>query len=143
MQPGWMDSSLARARSILRRMSSSLAVQTNGCGSAFQAARKASMACTNSGTLTKAPRRIQIQTHHVGQLLHKLRIPRQLECPAEVRLEVMQLPKPVDRVLAHALGALAISRQLQFMPLGLVCKVAAISASHWARSYCGLRPRPA
>ena len=37
-------------------------------------------------------RRIQIQTHHVGQLLHKLRIPRQLEGPAEVRLEVMQLP---------------------------------------------------
>jgi len=27
------------------------------------------------------------------------------------------------------------------MPLGLVCKVAAISASRWDRSYCGLRTR--
>ena len=45
---------------------------------------------------------LQIDADHVGELLHKLRIPRQLEGLRQMRLELMILPCPVNRVLADA-----------------------------------------
>jgi hypothetical protein len=47
----------ARARRTLAMLSSAFAVQTNGLGSSFQAARNASMAAINWGTERNAPRR--------------------------------------------------------------------------------------
>src|ERR1039458_3180273 len=35
---------------------------------------------------------VQIQPHHIGQLLQEFRIPRELKDVAQVRLEVVQLP---------------------------------------------------
>src|SRR5208283_3775870 len=41
-------------------------------------------------------RRIEIQADHVGQLLQKLRIAREFESSAQVRLKIVQLPQSVD-----------------------------------------------
>ena len=48
-------------------------------------------------------RGIQIQAHHIGQLLHKARIARQLEALGAVRLQVVAAPDRADRGFAHAL----------------------------------------
>jgi hypothetical protein len=47
--------------------------------------------------------RIQIQPHHVGQLLQEVRVSGQLETRGAVRFDLMTLPDPVDRGLAHPL----------------------------------------
>src|SRR2546422_305879 len=48
--------------------------------------------------------RVQIQPHHIGQLLQEFRIPRQLKGAAQVRLEIVQLPQSVHCVLTDLLG---------------------------------------
>ncbi len=48
--------------------------------------------------------RIQIQADHIGQLLQKPGVARQLETLDPVRLEVVTAPDVVDRGLAHALA---------------------------------------
>ena len=63
-----------------------------------------SAVCLGLGTMigykrivtTLGVRWVQIKSHHVGQLLQKPRVPRQLEGPTQMRLQVMQLPQPVD-----------------------------------------------
>src|SRR5271167_4556706 len=48
-------------------------------------------------------RRVQIQAHHIGQLLQKFCIPRELERLTQMRLELVQLPQSIDRILTHPL----------------------------------------
>src|SRR5256884_9724666 len=48
--------------------------------------------------------RMQVQTHHIGQLLDELGIARQLEGAAQMRLEIVQLPKPIHGAVAYSLG---------------------------------------
>ena len=67
VQPGLISSSLARARSSFWMMSSTFAVQINGLGFRFQAAKNWPMAACKSGPLTKLPRRIvslRVKTSH-------------------------------------------------------------------------------
>src|SRR5215510_4539182 len=58
VQPGWIFSNVRRQRDSFSVMDSTVAVQTNGFGSWFQAARNASMDAFRSSTLRNTPRRI-------------------------------------------------------------------------------------
>ena len=72
--------------------------------------------------------RIQVKAHHVGQLLQKPRVARQLEALHPVRFYMVAPPDVADRRFAHSL-AFAMVRQLQWViPAGLVCRVASTMA---------------
>ena len=49
--------------------------------------------------------RIQVQAHDVGELLHKVRVARQLEGARAMRLQAVRIPDAPHHRLAHALGA--------------------------------------
>ena len=49
-------------------------------------------------------RRIHVQPHHVGQLLDKRRIRRELEGADAVRLQAMRVPDPMNRRRTQSLG---------------------------------------
>ena len=63
--------------------------------------------------------RIQVQPHHVGQLLQKLGIARELEALRAVRLQLVAAPDVADRGLAHALGLRHLPAAPLSHPLGL------------------------
>src|SRR5450759_1445240 len=60
VQPGWTFSNVRRQRESFSVMDSTVAGQTNGCGSLFHAMRNASMDAFRSSTLRKTPRRIAL-----------------------------------------------------------------------------------
>ena len=133
-----------------RRGAVALVVMGHGPTAAFfqRQSRLRAIQCLNLTFLVHAEhqcllRRIEIETHHIGQFLQKPGITRQFERLDSVRLKTMTLPDPVDRCLAHAMLS-AIVRQLQWVaPAGLVCSVALIISSILSAVNCGLRPRPA
>ncbi len=55
--------------------------------------------------------RIQVQPHHVGELLQKPRIARKLEALDAVRLQIVAAPDIADRGFAHALRWAGRNRQ--------------------------------